>query len=101
MVFLLDKIFITTAQLRSLAHYSCQLVAFSSNSIWLGKVINLLENMALVQGANAAVKEHEAKQVKKELDKKKGWKKSQVQLKVSPNKTGRAWTRRKIDCALA
>ena len=47
------------------------------------------------------MKEHEAAQVKKKLNKKKGWKKSQVQLKVSPNKTGRAWTKEDIDHAMA
>ena len=68
---LLNKIPTTTAQLRSLAHHGRQLVALSSNSTELCKVIDLLEHMALVQSANAAVKEHEAAQVKNELDKKK------------------------------
>ena len=100
-IFFLDKIPTTTAQLRSLAHHGRQLVALSSDSTELGKVINLLEHMALVvQSVNAAVKEHEATQVKKELNKKKGWK-SQVRLRASPNKTGRAWTREEIDCAMA
>ena len=76
-------------------------MARSSDSTGLGKVIDLLEHMARVQSTNAAVKEHEAAQVKKELDKKKGWKNSEVRLRALPNKTGRAWTREKIDCAMA
>ena len=76
-------------------------MALSSNSTELGKVIDLLEHMTLVQSANAAAKKHEVAQVKKELDKKKGWKKSPVRLRASPNKTGRALTREKIDCAMA
>ena len=95
---LLDKIPTTTAQLQSLAHHGRQLVALSSNSTELGKVIDLLEHMTLVQSANVAVKVHEAAQVKKELDKKKGWKNSQVRLRASPNKTGRASCNGKTSC---
>ena len=71
-IFLLDKIPTTTAQVQSLAHHGRQLVALSSDSTKLGKVVDLLEHMALVQSANAAVKVLEAAQVKKKLGKKKG-----------------------------
>lgn len=90
----------TTGQLRRLAAHGRHLADSGDSPTRLKAVLNQLEATAQVAAAEAAIHAHEASNIKKQLNMKKNWKKSQARLKASPNKHGITWTRPQIDRAL-
>lgn len=97
----IDKLPKTTSQLRLLTTQGRKLVDSGGSPTRLKAVLDQLEAMVQVAAADATIQAHEAANIKRQLEIKKNWKKSQARLQASPNKHGMTWTRPEIDRALA